>query len=498
MPRRIVLLLAVVAAAAAATGLVAACGAGGPGSAGRASAGPADGSTLRSAWVDPDGDGTPQRGPGEPLRDRTDLAPAARAGAVLGTLGILTDPHVRDEESPARATVLDRLGKPFSSTFRPQDPLSVQVLVAGVRAMDAARPDAALVLGDVVDSAQRNELGWAGTALRGGVVRPDSGAAGYQGVQEASDPDPAYYRPDVDPPRRPGLLAAAQRPVRSPGLTMPFRVLAGNHDLLVAGEVAATPAIRRVATGDRLLVQPEQGLLDVGRREDLLRDGTVDRVLRNGLPGRTRRIAPDPDRIEEDPDRAAEALNALDGRPASPGTLDQAFDAGPGVRVLALDTIDRRFGSTGVVTAPQVAWLRRELGRAGDRWVLVASHQPLTKVRGGAAALALLDRDPRVLAALHGDTHRHRIVPRRTTAGGFWLVGTSSLADWPQQGRMLRVRATPGGGAVLETWAVDTAPDALADEARLLAHLDAQGGRPDGARGTALDRNVRLFHAPPR
>ena len=103
VPRRIVLLLAVVAAAAAATGLVAACGAGGPGSAGRASAGPADGSTLRSAWVDPDGDGTPQRGPGEPLRDRTDLAPAARAGAVLGTLGILTDPHVRDEESPARA-----------------------------------------------------------------------------------------------------------------------------------------------------------------------------------------------------------------------------------------------------------------------------------------------------------------------------------------------------------------------------------------------------------
>ena len=114
---------------------------------------------------------------------------------------------------------------------------------------------------------------------------------------------------------------------------------------------------------------------------------------------------------------------------------------------------------------------------------------------GGGAAR---DRDPRVLAALHGDTHRHRIVPRRTTAGGFWLVGTSSLADWPQQGRMLRGRATPGGGAVLETWAVDTAPDALADEARLLAHLDAQGGRPDGARGTALDRNVRLFHAPPR
>jgi hypothetical protein len=63
---------------------------------------------------------------------------------------------------------------------------------------------------------------------------------------------------------------------------------------------------------------------------------------------------------------------------------------------------------------------------------------------------------------------------------------------------MLRVRATAGGGAVLDTWALDTAPDPLADDARLLAHLDAQGGRPAGDRGTVLDRNVALYKAPPR
>jgi 3',5'-cyclic AMP phosphodiesterase CpdA len=485
-----------VAAPAVAAVALALAGCGG-GATSPASPGPGDGSTLRATWTDPDGDGTPQRTPGEPLRDRTDLAPAARAGRVVGSLGILTDVHVRDEESPARVPFLDRLGAPFSSTFRPQDPLSVQVLVAAVRALDDARPDTALVLGDLVDNAQRNGVAWASRALRGGVVRPDSGAGGYEGPQEASNPDPAFYRPDVDPPRLPGLLARAQAPVRSPGLAMPLRVLPGNHDLLLAGEVRRTGRTEAVATGDRLLVEPDEDLQRLGRTEEALRGDTIDRVLRDGLPGRTRAVAPDPARSELTPAGATTALRALGGLAPSAARLDQAFDIGPRVRVVALDTVSRAFGAGGEVTAAQVAWLRRELRRAGDRWVIVASHHALTKVRGGRAALRLLDRDPRVLAALNGDGHRHRIVPRPTPAGGFWLVGTASLADWPQQGRMLRVRETAGGGAVLETWALDTAPDPLADDARLLAHLDAQGGRPSGERGTVLDRNVRLFKGAP-
>jgi hypothetical protein len=55
------------------------------------------------------------------------------------------------------------------------------------------------------------------------------------------------------------------------------------------------------------------------------------------------------------------------------------------------------------------------------------------------------------------------------------------------------VRETGGGGTVLETWMLDTAPDPLADTARELAHLDAQGGRPQGEAGTPRDRNVRLY-----
>jgi hypothetical protein len=166
--------------------------------------------------------------------------------------------------------------------------------------------------------------------------------------------------------------------------------------------------------------------------------------------------------------------------------------------VIVLDTVRRDVGSGGVLAPEQAQWLSGELANAGDRRVLVVSHQPLTKVDGGAAALALLDRDRHVVAALAGDSHHNRISARHTAAGGYWLVQTAALADYPQQARMLRVREAAGGGTVIETWMVDTAADPLADTARELAYLDAQGGRPQHEAGTLMDRNVRLFVRPRR
>jgi 3',5'-cyclic AMP phosphodiesterase CpdA len=451
-----------------------------------------DGSTLQSTWQDPDGDGFLSPGPGEPLRDRADLARAARPGRTLATLAVLTDVHVRDEESPARVPFLDRLGGPFSSTFRPQEALSSQVLDAAVRAVNAAKPQAALVTGDLIDNAQANELALARTVLDGGIARPDSGGPGYQGVQEASDPDPAYYRPDVDPPRHRGLLDAAQRPFRAVGLRAPWYPVAGNHDLLLAGEIARTASTEAVAVGDRRLVQPDAGL-DVPRSENALTPQLVDSVLSGGLPGRTVRIDPDPGRRELTPAQAIAGLRAASGHGGSGARMDDAFDVGRDVRVIALDTVRRDVGSSGVLAAGQVRWLRAQLAAAGTRRVIVVSHQPLTKVDGGQAALDALDGDPRVVAALAGDSHRNRIVARHTRAGGYWLVQTAALADYPQQARVLRLRATAGGGTVIETWMLDTAADPLADTARELAYLDAQGGRPQHEAGTRLDRNVRLY-----
>ena len=451
-----------------------------------------DGSSLATTWGDPDGDGFLAPAPGEPLRDRVELGPAVAPTRTLATLAVLTDVHVRDEESPARVAFLDRLGGPFSSTFRPQEALSAQVLDAAVRSVNAARPDAVLVTGDLVDNAQANELALARTVLDGGRARPDSGAHGYDGVQAATDPDPAYYRPDVDPPRHRGLLAAAQRAFVATGLRAPWYAVPGNHDLLVAGEIARTPSTAAVAVGGKRLVQPDAGL-DVPRSEDALTPQLVDSALSGGLPGTTARVAPDPGRRELTPDEAIAGLRAASGHGGTGARMDYAFDVGRAVRVIVLDTVRRDVGSGGVLAPEQTRWLRARLAAAGARRVVVVSHQPLTKVEGGDRALALLDADPHVVAALAGDSHRNRIVARHAPGGGYWLVQTAALADYPQQARVLRVREAPGGATVLETWMLDTARDRLADTARELAYLDAQGGRPQHEAGTRLDRNVRLY-----
>jgi hypothetical protein len=95
-----------------------------------------------------------------------------------------------------------------------------------------------------------------------------------------------------------------------------------------------------------------------------------------------------------------------------------------------------------------------------------------------------------VVAAVAGHRHRNAIEADR---GGFWRISTASLADFPQQARMFRLSEGEGGGLVLDTWMVDQDGRGLAGTARELAHLDAQGGRPQGYAGRPGDRNARLF-----
>jgi hypothetical protein len=161
--------------------------------------------------------------------------------------------------------------------------------------------------------------------------------------------------------------------------------------------------------------------------------------------------------------------------------------------VIVLDLVRRGGGSDGLVHHGQATRLARELSRAGDRWVLVVTHQPLTNSVGGEGILSLLDRHPRVIAVLSGHTHENKIEPRRRGGGAYWLISTSSLIDYPQQARALVVRETSGGGVALQTWMLDHVPGELGDISRELAWLDAQGGRPQGFAGGRRDRNVTLF-----
>jgi 3',5'-cyclic AMP phosphodiesterase CpdA len=443
------------------------------------------GSTLLRTLGDPDGDGVLSPGPGEPLRDR---GGRSRPTQTIATFAQITDAHVRDEESPARIPFLDRFGAPFSSTFRPQEALTLQVLDAAVESIDALHPDAVVQTGDLADNAQRNELQQAMAVLRGGRVDPDSGAPGPSGPQRTDDPDPFFYRPGVDAPRHPGLLAAAQRPFTSPGLHAPLHSVLGNHDLLVAGELRPDARTQALATGDRAIVALDPDELkgiDIPQTDaegeggvGAIGTAAIARVLASGT---TERVTPDPDRREVTP---AEAMRLTGAQPV------EAFSIGP-VRALALDLDRPEGGSGGRVSEQQLTWLGAQLEAAGRRPVVVFTHQPLRTSENGDRALALLGAHRNVLAAIAGHTHRNEI---RRGPGGIWEVTTASLADYPEQSRFFRVVRTADGGTALETFMVDhgAGPDGLAAMSLELAFLDAQGGRPGRFAGTAADRNVRL------
>jgi len=463
------------------------------------------GSTLESTWGDPVGDGQLRVLAGEPLIDRTELGPRAPGVSVLARIAHQTDAHVLDASSPARVTFLDRLGPPFQSTFRPQETLTAQVLAGAIVSVRSLGPQVVIQGGDLIDNDQHNELAHALAVLRGGPVRPGSGPDGYFGVQLASDPDPFYYRPDLDAPRYPGLLRKAVGEFVSRGLDVPWYPVLGDHDALVAGEIVPTALTRSLAVGDRALWDLPHGLtLPPEARTEATASpdgppdpGLVQSFLTRALAGPTVRVPADPGRSEMTLQEVVGALRGAGATAAGAGTagerLDYTLDVGPRLRLIVLDLVRRAGGSGGLVGPGQQAWLGAQLAAAGERWVIVVSHQPIQSSIGGEGLLAMLDRSPRVIAALYGHIHRNLIVARATPAGGYWLISTASLIDYPQQARALRILATAGGGVTIETWMLDHVfPGPLGQISRQLSFIDAQGGRPQAFAGSRLDRNVRL------
>jgi 3',5'-cyclic AMP phosphodiesterase CpdA len=471
----------------------------------------APGSTVAATWADPGGTGVLRRGPGERLLARTELGPARRAEHALATIAHVTDAHVLDASSPARVPFLDRVGTPFQSTFRPQETLTTQVLAGALRAIRAFEPDLVIQGGDLIDNDQRNELTNALALMNGGIVRPGSGARGrYVGVQSESNPDPFYYRPDIDAPRYPGLLAHAIRPFATRAVGRPWYPVLGDHDILVAGEIAPTPQTHALALGDEALWELPAGL-ELPPRSEVVPgsspDGPpspelIDRFLAQALAGPKVRVPSDAERAEMDATEVVTRLgraSAARATDATTGRLDYHVDVGPNVRLIVLDLARRDGGSGGLVAPDQPDWLAAQLAAAGERFIIAVSHQPLPSSEGGDQLLAVLDQHPRVTAAIAGHTHRNLIVPRPTQAGGYWLITTASLVDYPQQARAIRIVETHGGGVAIHTWMLDHVfPGELGTISRQLAYLDAQGGRPKGFAGARSDRNAILYRSRPR
>ncbi len=473
-------------------------------------------------------------GPGEPHVWRDDLAPGALpARGSIGTpvlvLAHLSDTHVMDHQSPARAEQLDRYADPDLTLdpnidvgcYRPQEPFTTHVVEAMVRSVNAclrgpvsrARVDLAVVTGDVTDNCQANEARNAMALLGGGRVTPDSGSPErYEGV--ATSGDERYWHPGGEVPdlartrhgfpTLPGVLDAARRPFTARGLRMPWLSVHGNHDSHVQGTLPATGVFTGVSTSRWKLVTPAADVdpLDVLTR---LQDGDIG-VLGRLAAGRGVVVTPDPERRHASREEWVGMHLRSAGQPVGhgytarnlvEGTAYYAFDAGERVRCIVLDTVNPHGGWQGSLDPAQLAWLTAELERSADRLVVLMSHHPLEtmvndrapegerRVLGDELAAVLLDH-PCVVLWLNGHSHQHRVTPVvpagadgwATGQGGFWQVTTASHIDWPQQSRIVELLEADDGGLTIACTVLDTAapirPPADDDRPLALASLSRE------------------------
>ena len=398
-------------------------------------------------------------------------AGAGDTPVLLARFVHLADMQLADDESPSRLVGFDNLGD-LSGAFRPQEAWGCQMLNAAARSINAlhrSRPIEFVVMGgDNADNAQRNEVQWFDAVLDGAPqVECDSG-----------DDDDVRPGPGNDP----------KDAFAPEGLAMPWKWVTGNHDVLNQGVFQLTADARasyvgaQAQFGTRRWAQgeaaPFSGAITADpRREALVRSALMAEVAGSGdghglkAPGATQ-----------------------DGKAFYP--VETALGR---VRLVVLDTSIAEGSAEGILLSADVESRVRPMLEKAERdgvyVILVSHHSPQALTDGsnfggqaqpGALTTTqwrdFLGQFPHVVMHLAGHSHEHHTrVARPATGHAFFESESASIADWPQQPRLIEVYEE-GAFLHLKLTPFDYAEDddALAAEARRRAAVDSSTGWAGG------------------
>lgn len=377
------------------------------------------------------------RGPAIERRVREDLCRRAAAGRRTGlaAFGQLTDSHVLDAANPGRLSFLWQYldfsdGFPNSGRFRPHDLLTVHVLDAMVRQLNAVkqgpvsrRPlDCLVVTGDLTNSYCLSELTAAVDVFKGGPVTSHPGGD-YKGVQDHGDAPTELFRNIWHPepssselrrddwksrhgyPTVPGFLAAAVEPIASPGSEFPWYVGVGNHD--EAGRPDKGPLspktefVDLVRVGDRLPTRLRAGMnVNEFWKEVRSSDDDDHQRLLESLPARKiepsklRRAFSKTEFMDSWSHNGAALSLGSDTVKGSRADTYYTFDISADVTGIMLNTASPDGSTEAVLDATQADWLEKKLrlfsgkfydeegglitSKVEDRLVVLFSHHPLS------------------------------------------------------------------------------------------------------------------------
>ena len=270
---------------------------------------------------------------------------------------------------------LDRIGAPFTSTFRPAG----GVLHADARRRRpraqpraARRPCSSPATSPTTRSATSSTHG-ARHARTATTVDPDSGATGYDGVQARR-----LGRPLLLPPRP--RRAHATR-ARSPRRSARSRRTGLNAPVVPAGRQPrrARPGRGPADAGDRRVrhrrpARPRARPASCQPPREEAERASGGRARCSAARSRSTRSRSPPTRTR----RLERARRGRAPRSATP-SMDYTVDLGADVRAILVDTVNRDGTSPGAHHARRSSrGCAQQLDDAGDRWVVVFSHNPLT------------------------------------------------------------------------------------------------------------------------